>query len=313
MVISLILLLLFLGILIKCANYTVKYSSQLAKKLKISEFIVSFFIVAVIASLPEATISIIATIKGNPQLGLGTLLGAKITDLTLVFGLAALFSFNGINVKSKIINRNFYFLLFLILPLILGLDGSFSRLDGIILFATGFIFFIKIYFDSKKFNKKFKYAKKEPFIKSFLLLILSIGILLGSSILTVKFALEFAQSIKIPEILIGLTIIALGTCLPELIFSIKAAKNNNDELAIGDLFGSVIIGSTILLGIVAIISPFTYNPNSLYSMGATLFLGGIALVIFMKTDKLITKKEGLILIFMYIIYLIMEFLINTII
>jgi cation:H+ antiporter len=311
MVINLILFLLFLFILIKCASYAVKYSSQLARKLKIPEFAVGFFIVAVIASLPEATIAIISAIQGNPQLGLGTLLGAKITDLTLIFGLVALFSFGGIKVESKILNRNFYFLFLLIFPLILGLDGKFSRIDGIILVTVGLIFFLKIYFDSKKFNKKFENEKRKPFVKSLLLLILSVGILLISSTLTVKFALNFAQDIKIPAILIGLTIISLGTCLPELIFSIKVVRSNNDELAIGDLLGSVILGSTIILGIVALISPFTYNPYNLYTMGTTLFLAGIAVMVFMKTGRSINKIEGLILILIYILYILIGFLINA--
>lgn len=311
MIKNLILFLVFLVILLKCAGYAVRYSSQLAKRLKLPEFIVSFFIIALIASLPEATISLISAINGSPQLGMGTLLGSKITDLTLVFGLVALFSSGGIKVESKILNRNFYFLFLLIFPLILGIDGEFSRIDGLILLIVGLGFFLKIYSDSKRFSKEFNPEKRKPFFNNLFLLIITIIVLLISSSLTVKFAVGFAQSIKIPEILIGLTIIALGTCLPELIFSIRAVKRNNDELAIGDILGSVIFGSTILLGIIAIISPFSYNPYNIYTMGSILFLAGITVMIFMKTNKSISKTEGVILIFIYLLYIILEFLINA--
>ncbi len=101
-VINLALFLAFLILLIKCAGYAIKYSSRLAKALHFPEFIVSFFIIALISVLPEATISVISAFNGQPELGLGTLLGSNVADLTLVFGIVALFSSKGIKVKSKI-------------------------------------------------------------------------------------------------------------------------------------------------------------------------------------------------------------------
>ena len=310
-IINLLLFLIFLLLLIKCAGYAIKYSSRLAKVLHFPEFIVSFFIIALISVLPEATISVISALNGEPELGLGTLLGSNVADLTLVFGIVALFSSSGIKVKSKILSNNFYYLVLLLFPLILGFDGKFSRIDGTILVLLGILFFVKIYADSHRFHKKFNHPQKEPVFKSLSLLILSLGILLLSAFLTVKFAVNFAKDAKLPAILIGLTIISLGTCLPELIFSIKAVRKNHDSLALGDILGTVITDATIILGLVALISPFSYNPYNIYITGTAMFLAGIFVTAFMKSDRSINKREGVLLIFFYVLFVFIEFYVNN--
>lgn len=312
LIFNLVAFLVCLFILIKCADYSIRYSSRIAKILKFPEFIVSFFIIAFISVLPESTISIISAINGEAELGLGTLLGSNVADLTLVFGIVALFSSGGIKVKSKILRNNFFYLILLLFPLLLGFDGQFSRIDGAILVLAGTIFFVKIYRDSRRFHKKFNNLKKEPFFKSLSLLILSLGILLASAFFTVEFAVNFANDAKVPAILIGITVLAFGTCLPELIFSIRAVRKNRDELALGDILGTVITDATIILGIVALISPFSYNPNNIYVIGTAMFLAGISVITFMKSDKSLNKLEGLLLIFFYILFVFIEFFISNI-
>lgn len=302
-----------LFILIKCAGHAVKYSSRLAKALHFPEFIISFFLIALISVLPESTISVISAINGEPELGLGTLLGSNVADLTLVFGIVALFSLTGIKVKSKILSNNFYYLVLLLFPLILGFDGMLSRVDGMILVLSGLLFFVKIYMDSRRFHhKQFNYTKQEPFVRSLVLLIINLIILLLSASFTVKFAVNFANEASFPPILIGLTIIAMGTCLPELVFSIKAVKKKRDSLALGDILGTVVTDATIILGLVALISPFSYNPNNIYLIGMAMFLAGVLVTIFMKSDKSINKKEGILLIFFYILFIFVEFFMNNI-
>lgn len=311
-IVNLGLSILFLLVLVKFADYAIKYSSKIAKALHMQEFIVSFFIIAVVSVLPEATISIMSAIKGDSQLGLGTLLGSNVADLTLVFGIVALFSSGGIKVKSKILQDNFLYLILLFFPLLLGFDGKLSRLDGVILIAIGLFFFFKIYRESKKFSRKFTEAKKEPFTKSLILLLLSLAVILVSAFFTVKYAENFASDIKIPAMLIGVTVLALGTCLPELAFSVKAIRKNKDQLALGDILGTVVTDGTILLGIIAIINPFTYNPYRMYVLGGAVFLAAIFAFTFMKSEKSIDKKEGLVLIFFYLFFIIMQFLLNRI-
>lgn len=308
---NLALFLVFLFILIKCAGYAIRYSSKISRALHFPEFIVSFFIIAIISVLPEATISIISAVQGNPQLGFGTLLGSNVADLTLVFGIVALFSSGGIKVKSKILQDKFFYLILFLFPLLLGFDGNLSRVDGLILILIGSLFFFRIYKESNRFRKKFAHGKKEKVLKNFLLLIFSLAIIIISAYLTVKFAVNFSNDAKVPSILVGIAILALGTCLPELIFSIRAVRKKHDQLALGDILGTVITDATIILGVVALISPFSYNPLSMYITGGAMFLAGICVILFMKSDRDLSKTEGLFLILFYIIYILVEFFVNT--
>lgn len=309
--INLILFALFLIALIKFTDFAIKYSSRLAKIMKFPEFIVSFFIIALISVLPESTISLISAWKGEPGLAIGTLLGSNVADLTLVFGIVAFFSSGGINVKSKILRNNFFYLILLLFPLILGFDGRFSRVDGLILVLAGVIFFGKIYMEKRSFRKEFNNAKKESIFKSVLFLVASVVLLLLSAVLTVKYAVNFANDMHVPAILVGITILAFGTCLPELIFSIRAVRKNHDDLALGDVLGTVITDATIVLGIVALISPFNHNPHDLYVTGTAMFLAGILVTLFMKSGKVLNKLEGLFLILFYILFVFAEFFVNN--
>ena len=310
-IINLLLCIVFLFVLIKAAGYAIKYSSRLAKSYRMPEFIVSFFIIAFISVLPEATISIISAIQGQSRLGLGTLLGSNVADLTLVLGVVALFSSNGVKVKSKILRNNLFYLILLLFPLLLGWDGKFSRIDGAILFLGGLLFFVKLYFENRRFHKEYTEAKREPSSKSLIFLILSMVVLLVASYFTVEYAINLANDIKLPVILIGLTIISLGVCLPELTFSLKAIKNNHEDLVLGDIFGTVLADATIILGIVVLINPFDYNVYNLYVTAAGMFLAGIFVIIFITSEHTLSKKEGLFLLLFYIVYIILEFVVTT--
>jgi len=311
MIIELALFVVFMFILIKSANYAITYSSRLAKIFRLSEFIVSFFIVALISVFPEATISIMSAIKGVPEFGLGTLLGSNVADLTLVFGIVTLFSMKGVSVKSEILKRNFSYLGLLLLPLILGWDGRFSRVEGIVLVLGGCLFFFTIYIQSRMFRKKFNHLKDKSLYKNLALLILSLAFLIGSAHFAVDFGVKFANEIKIPPILVGLTMVSLGTCLPELLFSLKSIKMNHEGLALGDILGGVITDATIILGILAIIQPFSFDPLRMYVTGSAMFLGGLLVILFMRSGRKLSKVEGVLLLMFYISFLITELMIKN--
>jgi len=312
-ILNVILFLTFLFVLIKSADYAVRYSSRLAKIFRLSEFIVSFFIVAVISAFPEGTIAIISAFKGIPEFGLGALLGSNVADLALVFGIIALVSAKGVRVKSQILKKDFFYLALLLFPVLLGLDGHFSRIDGILLVLAGLFFFLTLSVESKMFRKKFNNLKKGSLWKNLALLILSLAFLTASANYTIKFGVDFANELHIPSILIGLTVVSIGTCLPELLFSIRAVKKNHDELALGDILGTVITDATILIGIIAIINPFYFNPIIIYVTGAAMFIAGLLTVLFITTGKVLTRREGILLLLFYILYLITEIVVNKLI
>ena len=308
-IINLILFLIFFFVLIKSSQYAIRYSSRLSKTFRVSEFIFSFFIVAIISAFPETTISIISAIRGVPEFGLGTLLGSNVADLTLVFGIVALVSAKGISVKNQILKKDLFCLALLLLPLIMGLNGHFSRLEGILLVLAGLLFFFTLFIESKMFKKKLKMLKGNSVFKNSALLILSLAVLLLSSNYTVKYAVDFANDIKIPAVLIGLTIISIGVCLPELIFSIRAIKSKHNGLAFGDILGTVIIDATIVIGIIAIIKPFSFNPVIIYVTGLAMFLGGLLTFLFSRSGNVLSKREGIYLLLFYALYLIIEILV----
>ena len=313
LVLDLIIFLFCFFILIRSANYAVKYSSGFARSLHISEFIVSFFIISFISLSPEATIGIFSAIEGTPEFGLGTLLGSNVADMLLIFGIVALFSLKGIKVKSEILKEDLLYIILLAVPVILGFDGKFSRVDGILLVLSGTIFLVTLSIKGKVFKKKKPLRKNsKKWKKNLILLIISLSFLIASAYFTVKFGVNFANDLKIPPFIIALTIISIGSCLPELIFSLKAVKTNHDELALGDILGTVIIDATIILGIMALINPFNFNPSIIYSTGIILFAAGILVVLFLKSGKLLSKREGILLLIFYLISLIIGFAVNKV-
>lgn len=310
LLVNLVLFIVSFFVLVKSAEYGIKYSSKVARVFHLSEFIVSFFVVSLISCSPEATISIISALNGIPEFGLGTLIGSNVADLALVFGIVALFSKNGVVVKSEILKSDLFYLVLLLVPLIVGYDGHLSQIDGIILILSGAIFFFTLYTQRTRFKKVFNGVHSKEWIVNFLLLIISICFMVVGAYYTVEYGVNLAQDIGIPSFFIAITLVAIGSCVPELIFSIKAVTSNHEELALGDVFGTVIIDATFLVGILALISPFSFNPMIIYVTASMMFLAGVLVIFFLRSEKILTKNEGIYLLLFYILYLIIESILN---
>ena len=316
MLTNLLLFLVSLVILLYSAGYCNRYASKIAKTFHLSEFFISFFIVAVISSFPESTVSIISAIKGIPEFGFGALIGSNVADLTLVFAIVTLFSIKGgISIKSGIMKKDFYYLILLAFPLLLGLDGYFSRVDGIILVLSNIIFLFTIFKENKVFSKVFnKKIIADKYIQlNFLFLLISLTVLLFSAYFSVKYGINFANDIHIPAIIISLTVISIGVCLPELMFSIRAVRNNHETLALGDILGTVIIDATLMLGIVMLISPFYIEQILVIVTGGSMLIAGIILIAFIDSKNILSKKEALVLLIFYVLYILLELYVNRVI
>jgi cation:H+ antiporter len=310
MILYLILCILCLFLLTKGVQWAIKYSSRLAGQFHLSEFIISFFIVAVISVFPEATISIISAFEGIPEFGLGTLMGSNVTDLLLVFGIIAIFSPKGIKIKSEIVQNSILFAALVALPVLLGYDGKYSRLDGLLLLLGGLAFYLTLSIESRMIKSTIKNANHADTLKNIILLALSMALVIASAYFTIHFGVEFANRMMIPAVLVSLTLIAVGTCLPELMFSLKSVQARHDELALGDLFGTIVTDATIILGIVILIQPFSFNPAIVYLTGTVMCLAALLLAVFIRKDKVLSKKEGIILLLCYIVYLTAEILLS---
>lgn len=299
-----ILLIISLFLLIQGATLATRYATKVAESFRLSKYIVGFIIVAVISILPESLISINSAIKGVPSLGLSTLFGSNVADLTLVFAIIVFVTKKSINIESKILKNNIIYPFILLIPIVLGLDGYYSRMEGIALILIGLIFY---YFAFKNnVEADTEKVSKENRKKYVFLLIVSMAILLIGSHFAVNSALKFANNLNITPIIIGMFIMGLGATIPELLFSIKSVKKDDDSLAVGDILGTVLADATIVVGILALISPFSFPIRIIYVTGVFMVVSAFILLYFMKSGKTLSKKESFVLLIFWILFALIE-------
>lgn len=293
---------------IKGATMATKYSAKLAESFNISKYIVGFIIVAFISILPETLISVNSAISGIPEFGLGTLFGSNIADLSLIFAILIIYAGRGMKIESKVLKNVRLYPFFLLLPLLFGLNGHYSRIEGVFLIIAGIIFYYLVFKNGIDVSANLRNGNGK--YKNLLFLIISMALLLIGSHFTVTSATALAHTLKITPILIGMLVVSLGTTMPELFFSLKAVKRKDDGLAVGDIMGSVLADATIVVGILATISPFFFPVKIVYITGVFMAMSSFILLKFMKTGKLITKNEGYLLLLFWVIYVVVEFLVN---
>lgn len=280
----------------------------------ISKYIIGLMIVATISILPETLISINAVLNGTPEFGLAMLFGSNITDLTLVFGIILLFSGRKeITIESKILKNNTIYPYFFLAPVILWFDGAYSRLEGIALMVIGTIFY---YYAFKNVGNEVSVGpttqrSKKEIRMNVLYLVIALAVLLVSAHFTVTSATALASSLGVPLVLIGILIVGVGTTIPEMLFSFNAVKKYNDELAVGDLLGTVLADATIVVGIIALIQPFEFPQKVIFTTAIFMVCVAFLLTYFMRTGKAISQKEGMVLIIIWVIFVCIEYLVNT--
>lgn len=304
MLLNLFILIVSLLLLIKGATLSTRFAVKVAESFKLSKYVVGFIIVAVISILPETLISINSAIAGVPSLGLGTLFGSNVADLTLVFAIIIFVTKKNIKVESKILKNNIIYPFILLIPIILGLDGYYSRIEGISLLIIGLIFY---YFAFKNNDEpRIENVPNDDRKKYILLLLASMAILLVGSHFAVTSTAHLASNIGISPIIIGIFILGLGSTIPELLFSIKSVKKHDDSLAIGDLLGTVLADATIVVGILALISPFYFPIKIIYVTGVFMVISSFLLFYFMKSGKTLTKNESFILFIFWLVFILTE-------
>jgi len=283
----------------------VKSLIKIARYYGLREFVVGFILVAITTSIPELFVGILSTLSKIPSISFGNIIGANIVDLTLVVGITALLG-KRIKIESEIEKRDVIYTFFIaILPLLLFLDHSLSRIDGIILLIAFFLYIVRLITQRKHFRKVISnHASKKLIPKEILLFIISLIILLISAKFIVQFATILASELLLPPFLIGLIIVSIGTTLPELCFNVNSILKDYSGMAMGDILGSVVANSSLVLGIVALIYPIEAFFLS-FIIGALFLISTlIILIIFTKTDHEITWREGLVLLIFYVLFII---------
>ncbi|MCK9393852.1 MAG: sodium:calcium antiporter [Candidatus Paceibacterota bacterium] len=296
----------------------VKSLIRIAKALGWKEFVVSFLIMSLVGSLPNLFIGITSALHKTPQLSFGDVLGGNVVDLTLSVALAAIFSKNGIPAKSKTIQQTIIFTLFSVaLPVVLAWDGILSRIDGIILVSVYVFYLIWLFSSKERFVKICDEAdrQKKKLALSFISLfkiILALVIFVVASNGIVNSADYFAIALNVPLVMIGIFIVGLGNCFPEIFFAVSSAKKGNDWMILGDLIGCSVVPATLVLGIVAIIYPIDLT-GCMKSLEVARFFLLISLAFFFwfaKNDQSISKKEAALLLIVYVFFIIAEIFIK---
>ena len=295
-----VLLVLGFLFLVKGADLFVDGSSSIAKHMKIPSVIVGLTIVAMGTSAPEASVSITAAISGNSDISLGNIVGSNIFNFLVVIGVSALI-FPIISHKD-IIKRDLWWNLGITgLLLLLILDRKIGRIDGaILLLGMALYLFVVI----KNAVKNRTEESKEELIsvpKSIIFMVIGLAAIICGGNFVVDNASIIAKSLGLSETLIGLTIVAIGTSLPELVTSVTAAKKKEAGIALGNAVGSNLFNILFILGVSSVLTPINVAPE-LFIDTIILIAVGILIFIFSYTGRKTNRIEGLICTLLYVAY-----------
>lgn len=292
---------------------------KMAHFLNWREFVVAFFVMAFAGALPNFFIALNSMIHQVPQLSLGDIMGGNLVDLTLVVALATLIAKTDLPAESRMVQTSTTFTAVIaILPLILLLDGTLGRIDGLILlmsfgFYISWLFskedrFRKVYSDSEEGILK----QSKSFFKTLFIIPFSLLLLLIASEGVVRSARYFASSLNLSLPLLGVLIVGVGNSLPETYFAIFSAKKGQNWMILGNLMANIIVPSSMILGLLGLISPFKIPQLSLFLVTRIfLALAAIFFLVVLKTGQRITKKEAYLLLGLYLLFLIVFFLVNS--
>jgi len=313
-------LLIFLAaciVLVKSSDGLLRALTKVSAFFGMSEFIIGFVVMSVSTSLPELFIGIMSGIKGVPELALGTIIGSNIANLTVIIGIVSILG-RGIKIKSSMIHKDLmYMVIIIFIPILLmadnyvlrliGIPGSpgLSRIDGIILVSVYLIYLWKMSGMDKK-SHHLRSSRTEA-VKNILLMILFFALLIISSEFAVRYSQFIALDMGISSIFVGMFILGIGSNLPDLSMLTKAVIEHHQDLAMGELVGSVVMKSTLVIGLTAIIAPITSHFALFLTTG--LYMIVIAFVFFTlaESGKELTWKEGIGLMMLYFFFIMVQF------
>ena len=308
------LLLLIVGfvLLIKGANFFVDGSSGLAKAFGVPGVIIGLTVVALGTSAPELAVSTSAALQNSNEIALSNVVGSNTFNLLCVLGICAMIS--PVPVDNSILKRDFPFSLFSTIAVLVATGGLLhlnsgltmndnagmvNRVTGAVLILFFIAYIIVLILAAKKQSSDTDMSDLMPIWKCAVLILTGLGMIIAGGQAVVYSAKNIAKSLGMTETLIGLTIVAIGTSLPELVTSIVAARKKETGLAVGNAIGSNIFNLMFILGVSAFIHPVTVNLASVFDMCILIFVTLIT-YIFCITGKRISRIEGGVMVLLYI-------------
>jgi cation:H+ antiporter len=292
-------------ILIPLNGLIIRSFSIIAQKAKLSRTFIILFIVGFASAIPEIFIGINSAILNQPEIGIGNAIGTGIVLVSFVAGIVALYN-KGFKTNKVFTKGNLIFISLTTLAfIVLGMDGFYSRLDGVILILTYVVYLILLSYYKNQFEvKSFSKIKTKQLLLNVLIAVVGLVItFLASYLLNLK-AGELAKISFMPEFFIGLMLLAPLSGIPELIYEFQLHKRSLTELSLGEIFTSLVTNTTLTIGIIILISPLTIsNPTFFYFTGLYMCILLVMFNIYIRTKNELSWKEGMILIFSYIIFM----------
>ncbi|HPG43331.1 MAG TPA: calcium/sodium antiporter [Acholeplasmataceae bacterium] len=317
-VLNVLLLVIGFVALVKGADFFVSSSSTIARKFRVSPLVIGLTLVAFGTSLPELAVSFTASLTVDPgqtaDIAMGNVIGSNIVNITLILGLTTLA--RPIKVSETMHKKEFPYLIFssiliLILSVAFQSDLMIVWWEGLILLVM-FILYVWIMIKTQKRSDSIQEIQTISTKKSILLLVIGIAMVslggymvtTGAKGLAVDILVNLLSMTETKAVtLVGLSIVAIGTSLPELVTSVVAAKKNENEIAFGNLIGSNIFNVLFILGLSSLVTPLGINPDVIIDTYLMLAIT-VCAVIFSITKRIVTKQEGFILVLIYILYVI---------
>ena len=297
--INVFLLVLGFAMLIKGAGWFVDGASGIARKLGIPQLVVGLTIVAMGTSAPEAAVSISAAMKGSADVAIGNVLGSNILNILIILGVTSVIV--SVAVQKSTLWTEIPFMIVMTTMLVgMGYDGTVSFMDSIALLAMFVVYFVYLFFLAKNGPKEDDTPVITPVWKLLLSTMIGVVIIVLGSNVTVDAATKIATALGVSERFIGLTIVALGTSLPELVTSVTAAKKGNADIAIGNVVGSNIFNILFVIGITATITPVPYTVN--FITDGYIAIAASVLLLIASFKKKLTRPWGVVMLVSYAAY-----------
>lgn len=314
-----VILIVCFAILAKSADFFVDAAVGLAKKFSIPKIIVGIFLVGLATTAPELAVSMMSALRGKPEIAFGNAIGSIICDDGIALAAAGIFSISAIAVLPYVLKTAGLFLVFVdILAFIFVIrDNTLGRLEGGILLVAFFIYTFYMFKKHKKgknslsietdISEKEEDEKDKPVHRLILLFILGLAGIIIPSHFIITSAVHIATFFNIPETVIALTLIALGTSIPEIATCIIAARKGEGEIAVGNIIGADILNICWVAGASAIVNPLTIGRRELLFMFPAMFVMVLSMLIMMRMGYKLKRIHGIILFILYIVYLVLLF------
>ncbi len=303
MVIQWLLLALGFAMLIKGADFFVDGAVGIARKFGIPQLVIGLTIVAMGTSAPEAAVSIASAAGGNADITIGNIVGSNILNILIILGLTATIVTIAVG-KSTIKYEMPFMIAVTVILLLMGLDGFISRIDALIIIGLFVVYMIYLFRLAKSGDVSGgdeEPVKERKLIVALLLAGIGVALIIFGSRITVNAATEIAKGFGVSDRFIGLTVVALGTSLPELFTSVTAAKKGNADIAIGNIVGSNMFNVLFVVGISGLIVDIPFAPSfrvdTLVAIGASVLL-----LIFCLKNKKLVRWQGIALLGGYAAY-----------